>query len=101
MLRSGVAAAVAEASGCSSNSTPSLVTSICCGCDPKKQNKNKNKIKTEKKIQTFQLKPLNRFFGMIRNSALSCEFLALLGFWFWGLLPWHIEVPRLGIKPEP
>ena len=39
-LRYGDAVAVAEASRCSSDSTPSLGTSICRGCSPKKtQNK--------------------------------------------------------------
>ena len=36
-LRSGVAVAVAQAGRYSSNSTPSLGTSICCGCGPKKK----------------------------------------------------------------
>ena len=31
-----VAMAVVEASSCSSNSTPNLGTSICCGCGPRK-----------------------------------------------------------------
>ena len=35
-LRSGVAVAVAEAGSYSSDSTPSLGTSVCCGCGPKK-----------------------------------------------------------------
>ena len=35
-LGSGVAVAVTQASSCSSNSTPSLGTSICHGCRPKK-----------------------------------------------------------------
>ena len=35
-LRSGVAVAVVEAGSCSSDSTPSLGTSICCGYGPKK-----------------------------------------------------------------
>ena len=38
-LRSGVAAAVAWASGYKSDSTPSLGTSICHGCSPKKRRK--------------------------------------------------------------
>ena len=38
-LGSGMAVAVAVASGCSSNSTPSLQTSICCRYGPKKQKK--------------------------------------------------------------
>ena len=40
-LTSGVA--VAGASRCCSDSTPSLGTPICHGCGPKKQNKNKQK----------------------------------------------------------
>ena len=34
-LESGVAMAMAQANSCSSDSTPSLRTSICCGCGPK------------------------------------------------------------------
>ena len=41
-LGSGVAVAVTEAGGCSSNSTPSLGTSMCYGCGPKK-NKQQRK----------------------------------------------------------
>ena len=40
-LRSCVVVAVAVAGSYSSDSTPSLGTSICCGCGPKKKNKNK------------------------------------------------------------
>ena len=42
-LGSGVAAAVAEASGYGFDWTPSLGTSICCGCGPKKQKPKKKK----------------------------------------------------------
>ena len=42
-LRSLVAVAVAEASGYSSDSTPSLGTSICSGCGPRKTKKKKKK----------------------------------------------------------
>ena len=35
-LGSGIAVAVAKAGSCSSNLTPSLGTSICCGCSSKK-----------------------------------------------------------------
>ena len=38
-LRSGVAVAVAQACSYSSDSTPSLGTSICCGCGPQKTKK--------------------------------------------------------------
>ena len=40
-LGSGVAVAVAEASSCSSDLTPSLATSICSRCNPKKTRKKK------------------------------------------------------------
>ena len=40
-LRSGVAVAVVSAGSCSSDWTPSLGTSICCTCGPKKQKINK------------------------------------------------------------
>ena len=38
-LRSGIAVAVVKASSCCSNSTPSLGTSICLVCSPKKPKK--------------------------------------------------------------
>ena len=47
-LGSGIAVAVAEASSYRSNLVPSLETSICCRCNPKKQ-KTKTKTKTNKK----------------------------------------------------
>ena len=52
-LRTGVAMAVAQARSCSSNATPSLGTSICHRCSPKKQNKNKQK-KTKNKTKNKQ-----------------------------------------------
>ena len=47
-LGSQVVVAVAEAGGCSSDSTPSLGTSICCRCDPEKK-------KTKKKRYSWTL----------------------------------------------
>ena len=44
-LRSRITVAVVQACSCSSDSTPSLGTSICCGCCPK--------IKEEKKKTTY------------------------------------------------
>ena len=40
-FRSGIAVAVAQASGYSSDLTPSLGTSVCRGCSPKEQEKKK------------------------------------------------------------
>ena len=42
-LRSCVAVAVGQASSCRSDLTPSLGTSICYRCGPKKQSKKKKK----------------------------------------------------------
>ena len=49
-LRSGVAVAVVQAGGCSSDLTPSLRTCICHRCSPRKKNKNKNKNRRVNKI---------------------------------------------------
>ena len=46
-LRSSVAVAVAQAGSCTSDSSPSLGTSICCRYSPKKQKQKKPK-KTKK-----------------------------------------------------
>ena len=50
-LRSCVAVAVAKAGSCSSILTPSLGTSMCCGCGPKK--KKKKKLFLEFSIKQF------------------------------------------------
>ena len=47
-LGSDVAVAVVEAHSYSSNWTPSLGTSTCLGCSPKKQKKKKKKKKNKK-----------------------------------------------------
>ena len=44
-LRSCIAVAMVQAGSCSSDSTPSLVTSICCRCSLKKTKKKKKKKK--------------------------------------------------------
>ena len=51
-LGSGVAVAVAQASSCSSDLTPSLGNSMCHGCGPKKQKKKKTKKNLETQHQT-------------------------------------------------
>ena len=48
-LGSRVAVALAKASSCSSDLTPSLGTSICCGCGPRKDRKRKEKKRDEMK----------------------------------------------------
>ena len=56
-LGSGVAVAVVYAGSCSSDLTPSLGTSMCRECGPKKTNQstNKNKRKQKKKDQQKQV----------------------------------------------
>ena len=51
------AVAVVQAGSYSSNLTPGLGTSICCGCGPKrtKDKKKKRKEKKEKYMQIFHL----------------------------------------------
>ena len=51
-LRSSIAVAVAQASSCSSDLTPSLGTSIWCRFGPKKQKKKEKKKEKEKKLST-------------------------------------------------
>ena len=48
-LRSGIAVAVVEAGGCSSNSPPSLGTSMCHRCGLKKKRKKKKGRKERRK----------------------------------------------------
>ena len=54
-LGSGLAEAVVEASGYSSDWTPSLETSICCRCGPKKDHKHTHThTKKKKKKKLFK-----------------------------------------------
>ena len=76
-----VAVAVVEAGSCSSGFTPGLGTSTCQGCGPKKTKKKK-----ERKKKNFYL-----FIYLF----IFCLFLPFLE-----PLPWHMEVPRLGVKSE-
>ena len=100
----GTGVAVAQASGYCSDSTPSLGTSICCRCSPRKDKKKKK----EQKIFT------SLFFSCIRRTFWPCAnvevincflkiytdfyllfYSILLIFW---LCPPQLEVPGSGIK---
>ena len=65
-LRSHVAVAVAVASSCSSDLTPSLGTSTCCTYSPKKPKKKK---KTTKKTKKKKKK-------VCKNSAVFLELMS-------------------------
>ena len=52
-LGSGVAVAVVWAGSCSSNSTPSLGTSIFGGCDSKKQKQTNKQTKNQSELCVF------------------------------------------------
>ena len=54
LLGSHVALAVVQAGSCTSNLTPSLRTSICRGCDPKKTKKKKKESNTLPILCYFQ-----------------------------------------------
>ena len=56
-LRSGIAVAVAQAGSCSSHWTPSLGTSICRQCGPKKQKKKNQKTHQKQKTKTNKKTP--------------------------------------------
>ena len=56
-LRSGIAVAVVQAGSCSFNSTPSLGTSICHRCGPKKMTKKKKKSESPSSHQCTCIKP--------------------------------------------
>ena len=58
-LRSDVAVAVVVAGSCSSDSTPSLGSSMCCGCGPKKKWKER-KRKKEKDSSWQKLHMVNQ-----------------------------------------
>ena len=49
-LRSCLAVAVVQADSYISDWTPSLRTSICCGCGPKKTKKKKKKVDIQAKL---------------------------------------------------
>ena len=51
--RSRVALALAEASGHSSNSTPSLGISICCQCGPNRQKRQKKRKKKKRRNEKY------------------------------------------------
>ena len=71
-LGSGVAVAVVKAGSYSSDSTPSLGTSICCECGPKKtKNKNRREKEREKTVIFFVPFNLNVLFFKEQNILLD------------------------------
>ena len=82
-----VAVAVGKASKCSSDSTPSLGTSIYCRFCPK--NKTKPIPSLNESVYLSIYLPI--------SLSLSFFFVFLP---FLGPLPWHMEVPRLGVQSE-
>ena len=53
-LRSGVAMAVSQVGGYSSDWTPCLGTSMCRGCGPRKRQKDQNKTKKKKLLVSIK-----------------------------------------------
>ena len=60
-LGSGIAMAMAQASSYSSDLTPNLDTSICCGCGPRKDKKTKKKILRIKNTYRLKIKDGRRY----------------------------------------
>ena len=81
-LRSHIAVAVVKASSCNSNLTPSLGTSMCCRCSPKKTKKKKKKMQ------------MGDLFPCTSSEPLWCDFPA-------DLFTWSIfQLPRLHSATE-
>ena len=76
-------------SNCSSDSTPSLGTSICCWYGPKKKKKKK------KKVAQYSLSSQNTYQPFLCPSFLTPSLSPFLP-----ILPhlWHREVPRPGVE---
>ena len=71
-LRSGVAAAAAQASGYGSDLTPSLGTSICCGYGPKKKKKKKKPSIDTAPSRPWQVgKTVRGMSGMVQPDLLK------------------------------
>ena len=69
-LRSGVAVAVVQASGYSSNLTPNLETSMCCRCSPKRiKNKTKQNGVSLMAQQLTNLTRIHKDVGLIPGFA--------------------------------
>ena len=83
-LRSHVAVAVAQAGNCSSNSTPSLGTSICHRCGPKKAKNKQTKTLLIVKFQAqLNVQSLVQWITMYQSPRINhFQFMANLIFFF-------------------
>ena len=73
-LRSHVAVAVAQAGSCSSVSTPSLGTFICCRCCPKKTKKKNSNIKPALNAQNrSHLVVVNNSYHILKKKKNSMQ----------------------------
>ena len=86
-LRSHIAVAVVQASSYSSDSTPSLGTSICLGCGPKKQSINQSTVKKKKKTHLH----LDLFSKRSSAANLCC----LPSGMSYSYLPFQLQICRL------
>ena len=98
-LRSYIA--VAQASKCSSSSTPSLGTSTCCRCSPKKQNKQTNK-QNKRLYNLSHPTPLHLKQSSLKKKQKKKKLRLYFCFNLFLLRPHpqHMEVPWPGVKSE-
>ena len=90
-LGSDVAVAVVEAGSCSSHMTPSLGTSICCRCSPKKKRKRKKK-KPKKQNKEFKPCPVP---GIELVLKICIVISRLCGYYYYQGLPCGTQVTHL------
>ena len=107
-LGSDVAVALAQAGGYRSDSTPSLGTSICCGCGPGKDRKTKKrnftskwffKITSELDFFFFVFLP---FLGLLLVAYGGSQARSLIGAVAFGLCQSHSKAgSELRLQPTP
>ena len=78
VCRSHLAVAVVQASSCSSNLTPSLGTSICCRCSPKKARKKKRE---NRYFQPFEFLCVALMWLCVKGKGCS-----MTSVWWWSCL---------------
>ena len=95
-LGSGTAVAVVQVGSSSSDSSPSLGTSIGRRCGPKKQ-KNKNKVK---QINLCYFEPLNVWSFLQQQQQTNTSNLIIISY-LWSMKQWKLTLSQFAISLFP